>query len=105
MREASKLLATISCGMFFGAAIYISLVQHPATLATGNDFAVRFFPLMYRRAAVLQATLALVGCAARHPSVAHTCGPFVVARRCSARKRGSLHTPHHQARKRRAVSR
>src|SRR5215470_10224567 len=60
----AKLLATFCCGVFFGAAVYISLVQHPAALETGQDFAVRFFPSMYRRAAVLQASLALAGCAA-----------------------------------------
>src|SRR5215510_10728477 len=38
--------------------------SHPAALETGEDFAVRFFPSMYRRAAVVQASLALVGCAA-----------------------------------------
>ena len=63
MLEVTKLLATFSCGVFFGAALYISLVQHPATLETGNEFAARFFRPMYRRAAGLQASLALVGCA------------------------------------------
>src|SRR5262249_48467276 len=62
--EVTKLLASFCCGAFFGAALYISLVQHPATLETGNEFAARFFPLMYRRAAVLQASLASAGCAA-----------------------------------------
>jgi hypothetical protein len=64
MREITKVLATFCCGVFFGAALYISLVQHPAALETGNDFAARFFAPMYRRAAVLQASLASVGCAA-----------------------------------------
>jgi len=64
MREVTKLLATICCGVFFGAALYISLVQHPATLETGTDFALRFFPPMYGRAAIMQASLAVVGCAA-----------------------------------------
>jgi hypothetical protein len=64
MREVTKLLATLCSGVFFGASLYISLVQHPAALETGNDFAARFFPLMYGRAAVLQASLASVGSAA-----------------------------------------
>jgi|SRR5262245_2134148 len=64
MVEATKLLATFCCALFFGAALYISLVQHPAALETGNEFAARFFAPMYGRAAVLQASLALVGCAA-----------------------------------------
>lgn len=64
MREAAKLLATLCCGAFFGAALYISLVQHSAALEAGTDFAARFFPPMYGRAAPLQASIALVGCAA-----------------------------------------
>ena len=64
MLEITKLLATFCCGVFFGAALYISLVQHPAALETGYDFAARFFRPMYRRAAILQASLALIGCAA-----------------------------------------
>ena len=63
MLGVTKLLATFCCGVFFGAALYISLVQHPAALETGNDFAARFFGPMYRRAAWLQASLALIGCA------------------------------------------
>ena len=63
MLEITKLLATFCCGVFFGAAFYISLVQHPAARETGNEFAARFFRPMYRRAAGLQASLALVGCA------------------------------------------
>jgi hypothetical protein len=64
MRRWPEILATFCCAVFFGAALYISLVQHPAALETGNDFGARFFPVMYRRAAVLQASLALIGCAA-----------------------------------------
>ncbi len=61
MAEASEFVATFCCGLFFGAALYASLVQHPAALETGVDFAARFFGPMYRRAAVLQASLALIG--------------------------------------------
>jgi hypothetical protein len=64
MREVAKLLATLCAGIFFGAALYISLVQHPATLEAGSDFAARFFRPMYGRAALLQAPIALIGCVA-----------------------------------------
>jgi Domain of unknown function (DUF1772) len=64
MLEITKLVASLCCGVFFGAALYVSLVQHPATLETGNDFAIRFFPPMYGRAAIVQASLAVVGCVA-----------------------------------------
>src|SRR5262245_32259935 len=56
-----ELLATFSIGAFFGAALYISRGLHPAALETGLDFARRFHAPMYRRAAVLQASLALIG--------------------------------------------
>ncbi|HEY3306644.1 MAG TPA: DUF1772 domain-containing protein [Candidatus Binatia bacterium] len=60
-REVAQILATLCCGVFFGAALYISLVQHPAALETGGEFAARFFPPMYARASVMQASLAIMG--------------------------------------------
>src|SRR2546425_3540788 len=62
-RHLAKALATLCCGVFFGAAAYISLVQHPAALETGGEFAAHFFPPMYGRAAVMQASLAVIGTA------------------------------------------
>lgn len=64
MSEMSQFVATFCCGVFFGAAVYVSLVQHPAALETGIDFAAQFFAPMYRRAAWLQASLAVIGAAA-----------------------------------------
>jgi hypothetical protein len=60
-RHLAEAAATLCCGVFFGAAAYISLVQHPAALNTGAEFAVRFFPPMYGRASVMQASLAVAG--------------------------------------------
>jgi uncharacterized membrane protein len=60
-RLVAEALATLCCGIFFGAAVYISLVQHPAALETGSEFAVRFFAPMYRRASIMQPSLAMVG--------------------------------------------
>ena len=54
-------IATLACGVFFGAALYISVVQHPATLEAGVPFAARFFGPMYRRASVLQVAAAILG--------------------------------------------
>tara|TARA_R110002050_G_scaffold223961_1_gene359946 strand:- start:362 stop:781 length:420 start_codon:yes stop_codon:yes gene_type:complete len=54
-------MAILGSGTFFGAALYISLAQHPATLACGVSVGGRFFPPMYNRAAPMQITLALVG--------------------------------------------
>lgn len=56
-----QIIALFCCGTFFGAAVYISLAQHPATLAAGVSVGGRFFPPMYKRAAPMQIILALVG--------------------------------------------
>jgi hypothetical protein len=58
---AAPIVATLAAGVFFGAALYISLVQHPAALLAGLDVAARLFGPMYRRAAVLQVSAALLG--------------------------------------------
>lgn len=55
------LLATACSGLFAGAAVYISVVQHPAALQVDDTVAARLFSPMYRRGAPLQAGLALVG--------------------------------------------
>ena len=104
MLEAVKLLATLCCGVFFGAALYISLVQHPAALETGNEFAARFFPPMYGRAAAMQASLAVVGCAAAIAAWLRGRGPLVVGGRCSPRQRGSVHAGRYEARERCSAS-
>ena len=54
-----EIIALFSCGTFFGAAVYISLAQHPAALEAGVAVGGKFFPPMYKRAAPMQVTLAL----------------------------------------------
>jgi anthrone oxygenase-like protein len=58
-----SLLATVCAGLFSGAAIYVNLVEHPARLSCGTELAVKEFGPSYRRGTVMQASLALVGCA------------------------------------------
>ncbi|HSP99733.1 MAG TPA: DUF1772 domain-containing protein [Candidatus Dormibacteraeota bacterium] len=55
------ILATACAGLFCGAALYINLVEHPARMACGTGLAVREFGPSYRRAAIMQASLAIVG--------------------------------------------
>ena len=59
-----ELVALFCTGLFAGAAIYISLVEHPARLECGRALAIAEFGPSYRRAAVMQASLAAVGCRA-----------------------------------------
>lgn len=56
-----QVIALFACGTFFGAALYISLAQHPAALEAGVAVGGRFFPPMYKRAAPMQIALALSG--------------------------------------------
>jgi len=59
-----ELVAMLCTGLFAGAAIYVSLVEHPARLACGPPLALAEFGPSYRRASVMQASLAVVGCLA-----------------------------------------
>lgn len=54
-------LATLCAGLFAGAAIYITLVEHPARLECGIELAATEFGPSYRRATLMQASLAAVG--------------------------------------------
>jgi len=55
------LVATICAGIFAGAAIYITFVEHPARVSCGSALALREFAPSYRRATIMQAPLAIVG--------------------------------------------
>jgi uncharacterized membrane protein len=56
-----ELIAVVCAGLFAGAAIYISFVEHPARLECGTALAATEFVPSYRRAALMQASLAAVG--------------------------------------------
>lgn len=59
------LLLTITiaiAGVFFGAALYVNLVEHPARVSCGAEAAVQEFRPSYRRGAVMQGGLSGVGC-------------------------------------------
>jgi hypothetical protein len=56
-----ELLATLTAGLFSGASIYINLVEHPARIQCGTALAVAQWRPSYKRATVMQASLAAVG--------------------------------------------
>jgi uncharacterized membrane protein len=58
-----EILATLACGIFAGAAIYVNLVEQPARLSCGIALAITEWRPSYQRGAVMQASLALVGSA------------------------------------------
>ncbi len=58
--EILEIVAILSCTIFAGAAIYINVAEHPARLECGPELAATVFGPSYRRAAAMQASLAIV---------------------------------------------
>jgi hypothetical protein len=61
MRQIAELIAVLSCSLFTGAAVYVSLVEHPARMQCGVEIAATEFPPSYRRATVMQVISAALG--------------------------------------------
>lgn len=59
MAEPIGVLAAFACSLFAGAATYITLVEHPARLTCGTEAAARQWAPSYKRATVMQVSLAL----------------------------------------------
>jgi len=55
-------MAALATGLFAGAAIYVSGVEHQARLSCGTALAVREFAPSYKRGTIMQASLAVLGC-------------------------------------------
>jgi hypothetical protein len=62
MLAATQFVATLCGAVFTGAAIYITLVEHPARMSCGTKIAATEWVPSYQRAAVMQAPLAIVSC-------------------------------------------
>jgi hypothetical protein len=60
----AEILSFVFTGLFAGAALYVSLVEHPARMANTLGVALAEFRPSYKRAAVMQATLAAAGAVA-----------------------------------------
>lgn len=56
-----EIVATLTCGVFAGAAIYVNLVEQPARLSCGVKSAVTEWRPSYKRGTLLQAPLAMIG--------------------------------------------
>jgi hypothetical protein len=56
-----EFLATLSCAMFAGAALYINMVEHPARMSCGTESAVNQWSPSYKRSARMQVPLAVIG--------------------------------------------
>ena len=61
MHLAFEFVATLSTVLFCGAAIDINLVEHPARMGCDTKIAATVWAPSYRRATVMQASLAILG--------------------------------------------
>ena len=86
-----EFFALFLCGTFFGAAVYISIAQHPATMKAGIPVGEKFFPLMYKLAVPMQIASALGGHVGGPCSVVHWWRIFLVGRSDIACNHNPLH--------------
>jgi len=56
-----QFIAVLATTLFAGAAIYINLVEHPARMSCSTEIAMAVWAPSYRRATVMQASLAIAG--------------------------------------------
>src|SRR5215475_2998395 len=59
MKYLFEFVATLCTALFAGASLYITLVEHPARMQCGTEVATAEFAPSYRRATVMQASLAI----------------------------------------------
>src|SRR5260370_1102918 len=64
MLGVAQFIATLSCTIFAGAAIYVSLVEHPARRQCDTRTAAAVWAPSYLRATMIQAPLAGLSCIA-----------------------------------------
>jgi len=56
-----EFIAVFATGIFSGASIYVNLVEHPARMSCSIEIAATVWAPSYRRATVMQASLAITG--------------------------------------------
>lgn len=57
----SMLVAPVAAGLFTGASVYVTVVEHPSWVECGPALAIKHFGPSTRRAAVMQGLLAVIG--------------------------------------------
>ena len=60
MADLLGVVASVACTLFAGAALYINLVEHPARLSCGTEIATLQWAPSYKRATVMQVSLAVL---------------------------------------------
>ena len=55
-----QFIAIMCSALFAGAALYVSIIEHPARMSAGISVALQEFRPSYRRGAVLQVSMAVI---------------------------------------------
>ena len=61
MLAVAQFIAVFATAIYAGAAIYINLVEHPARMGCSTEIAAAVWAPSYKRATVMQASLAIIG--------------------------------------------
>jgi hypothetical protein len=61
MTNLFAFIATLSATLFCGAAVYINIAEHPARMGCETEIAATVWAPSYKRATVMQASLAILG--------------------------------------------
>src|SRR5215475_13897226 len=57
----TEIVAAFACGVFFGAAVYINLVEQPSRISCGTPLALTQWRPSYKQGTLMQVPLALMG--------------------------------------------
>lgn len=60
MLRSAQLITALASNLFAGAAIYINFVEHPARMSFSTEIAAAVWAPSYKRATVMQASLAAI---------------------------------------------
>ncbi|HEV2402211.1 MAG TPA: hypothetical protein VGS27_35105 [Candidatus Sulfotelmatobacter sp.] len=91
MRQIAEFIAVLSCSLFTGAAVYVNLVEHSATMQCGVEIAATEFLPSYRRATVIAGDPRSVGSAVRDSRLARRSKLLVAGCRSAVRVSHSVH--------------
>ena len=96
-REALMIakLALLATALFAGASIYITFVEHPARMLCPIPWAVAQWRPSYKRATLMQASLAVIGFTGRCQRMAGRSRSCVARRGPAAGSRRALHPDRH----------
>ena len=91
------LLALVTASIFFGAAIYVNVAEHPARLALDDGAALAQWRPAYKRGTAMQAPIAVLSALLGAASLVDDRRSALGARCCNHADELALHVARHHA--------